>query len=161
MKTLPLDFNFLNARFVIDESSPSGLKTKTGRNVGYKNKEGYWKTTIKKKQYAVHRIIYVLRTKEDPKDLEVHHVVFLDNSGELIATTTSNNRLARRSHRGSSRYKGVHWFKPRNRWKSQLRVNGKIIHSRTFKTEQEAALDYNEACEKYVEEKYWVLNNVK
>lgn len=161
METLPLDFAFLNARFVVDNSSPSGLKTKTGKNVGYKNKQGYWKTNINKKQYSVHRIIYVLKTKEDPKNLEIHHVNFLDNSGELVTATASNNRLARRSHRGSSKYKGVYWFKPRNRWKSQLRINGKIIHSRTFKTEEEAALDYNEACKKYVEQKYWVLNNVE
>ena len=109
----------------------------------------------------MHRIIYVLKTGEDPKNTEIHHVNFLDNKGELVKTTTSNNRLARRSHRGTSKYKGVYWFKPRNRWKSQLCVNGKVVHSRTFKTEEEAARDYNEACKKYVEEKYWVLNDVK
>ena len=41
METLPLDFEFLKTRYVFDSSSPSGLKNKAGKNVGYKNKQGY------------------------------------------------------------------------------------------------------------------------
>jgi hypothetical protein len=38
----------------------------------------------------------------------------------------------------SSRFRGVSWETAKQRWRSQVRVNGKTAFSRLFRTEQEA-----------------------
>ena len=44
----------------------------------------------------------------------------------------------------SSKYKGVSWYKRRNSWVATIRYNKKTYNLGYFKTEEEAALAYNE-----------------
>ncbi|MDN6063239.1 MAG: AP2/ERF family transcription factor, partial [Staphylococcus simulans] len=48
-----------------------------------------------------------------------------------------------------SKYKGVTWRKSRNRWVAQLNFNGKRYYLGSYKSEDEAAIAYNNAVMEY------------
>jgi len=62
------------------------------------------------------------------------------------ATYQQNNRNTGKKKSSSSKYKGVHWNKRRNRWMARLCINYKSITLGQFLTEAEAALAYNRAA---------------
>ena len=77
-KPLPA-LELLYHHFEIDKNSPSKLRWKspTARRVkkgdvaGRKNDEGYWEVSLHSVRYKVHRIIYYMKTKEDPMDFDI------------------------------------------------------------------------------------------
>eukprot|EP00984_Skeletonema_dohrnii_P021697 scaffold10886_cov72-Skeletonema_dohrnii-CCMP3373.AAC.2 len=50
---------------------------------------------------------------------------------------------------GASKYKGVFFYKPMNKWKAQIRINGKVRHIGCYESEEAAAVDYARAVFKY------------
>ncbi len=50
------------------------------------------------------------------------------------------------SRGGSSQYKGVTWDKARQKWRAQIRINGKSICIGRFAVEEDAAEAYNAAA---------------
>lgn len=71
---------------------------------------------------------------------------FCQKNNLRICTKSQNcsNRTAIIS--GKSKYKGVSWSKAHKLWLAQIAVNGKNKNLGRFKTEEEAALKYNEAA---------------
>jgi len=75
----------------------------------------------------------------------------LDNQKtNLRLCTNSSNRAnsAKMSGRSSS-YKGVTWDKNRSKWKTAIKVNGKMINAGRFDDEILAAKTYDELALKY------------
>lgn len=69
-----------------------------------------------------------------------------------ICTATDNLRNKGRvvyRNRGSSKYKGVSWYKRDHKWMAQLRVKGKHIHLGYFDNEEQAAIAYDSAAKKH------------
>jgi HNH endonuclease/AP2 domain len=96
-----------------------------------------------KKTY-LHRCIM-----KTPKGLDTDHINGdkLDNRREnLRITTRSQNNMNQKKTRGTSKYKGVHWHNQRNKWKAEIKINGKAKYLGLFLTEYEAAMAYNEAA---------------
>jgi len=48
----------------------------------------------------------------------------------------------------TSRYKGVHWYRNYQKWRAQIRHNGKCIHLGYFASEDVAAHEYNLAAQR-------------
>lgn len=73
----------------------------------------------------------------------------LDNRREnlRICTAAENQQNARKTkHPKSSRYKGVHWSRGREKWRAMIRMGGRLKHLGYFDSEIDAARSYNEAA---------------
>lgn len=57
-----------------------------------------------------------------------------------------NMRNRRKNKPGSSKYKGVYFYKPLNKWNAQIEIKGKKIHLGYYQDEIEAAKAYNLAA---------------
>ena len=110
----------------------------------------YWQiriTTDKTRHYYAHRIVYALQTGEDPGELQVDHIIGLEEPLKLrLATHAQNNANQKPNKGGSSRYKGVTWHKRAEKWQAQIMVNNKKIYLGCFNDEEEAAAAYNVAA---------------
>jgi hypothetical protein len=87
----------------------------------------------------------------------------LDCRRENLVLRTITQRLAsarkRKTHNGtpcSSQYKGVSWNPTRNKWKAQIKAEGKVRHLGFFQDEAVAAETYDEAARKYFGEHAWL-----
>lgn len=86
-----------------------------------------------------------------PNNLLIDHA-----DGNGLNCQKNNMRFATRSQNGmnrnkqksktSSKYKGCSWVASRNKWQSNIQINGKLITLGRFKTEIEAAITYNMAA---------------
>lgn len=88
-----------------------------------------------------------------PKYLFVDHI-----NGDGLDNRKVNLRLCyhwenianQRMHKNNtSGYKGVHWSKEKNKWKSEIKVNYKNIHLGYFDDKIEAARTYDKASKIY------------
>lgn len=165
MKILPLPpLELLNEYLEVDETSPSGLRwkkvkitnqKKPGDVAGYLRKpSGYWFVGIKTdktRQYPAHRIVFYLKTKEDPGFNIIDHIEDTTNPLELrIATPSQNGANSKKwKKETSSQYKGVTWRRDIKKWRARINVNQKRIELGYFKDEAEAAKAYNGAAVKY------------
>lgn len=117
-----------------------------GEVAGHYNKvHKYLEVRLDGKLYKGHRIIYKIATGDD-SDLVIDHIdgdVGNNRPDNLRTATLQENarNSKKRSRKYSSKYKGVSYSK--GYWYSWLTVDD-VATSNRFKTEIEAALDYNE-----------------
>ena len=97
-------------------------------------------------------VIYMHREiMKTPNDIEVdhqdHNGLNCQKSNMRNCSIQENNRNARKTnlHR-SSKYKGVHWRKSKQRWNPSITYNGKLKYLGLFSSEIEAAFAYNRAA---------------
>jgi hypothetical protein len=176
MKILPLPpLEFLEEYFKVDKTSPSGLRwkklqapcqKKPGDVAGGHSHKGYWKVSITYKgvKYSLrtHRIVVFLKTKIDPEQNQVDHIIGKSDNTEVRTATPSQNGANSKkwNKKTSSIYKGVYWNTGCNKWLAKIGVNRKRIHLGVFACEKEAAKAYNRAAIKYFGE-FARLNNIE
>lgn len=73
-------------------------------------------------------------------ELVVNHKDFnrLNNNVENLEIVTSRENTNKKHLKSSSKYTGVSWHKNRNKWQSQILINGKVKHLGYFINELEA-----------------------
>ena len=71
----------------------------------------------------------------------------LDNQRKnLRPATGAQNAQNRAKFNGTSRFKGVFWFKRDSRWAAQVKINGRSTHLGYFVDEVKAARAYDQAA---------------
>lgn len=109
--------------------------------------KGYVTLTINYKHYFLHRIIAMAFLGLDitnPKSYIDH----IDRNP--LNNNVSNLRIvSHQQNTFNTNAKGCSWHKARNKWRSEIKLNGKYIHLGLFNTEEEARNAYLTAKEKY------------
>lgn len=147
----------LKKLFYIDSSIPEGIRWRisSGRRVkkdsaaGCKQNTGYYQTGINGKRYSNHRIIYSIYNNTNLTSEQI--VDHLDRCPQnnnptnlRIVSETENQRNQTKRKNTSSKYIGVSFKKPANKFNAQIGVNGKLIYLGLFSYELEAAKAYND-----------------
>jgi hypothetical protein len=127
----------------------NGPKNRKGKAVGCKNKRGYIRVRFKGEDYQYHRIAWAIghNTLEVPPILDHTNGDRSDNRlYNLRAATSQQNNFNCKSKRNG--LKGASFYKRKNKWQSQIRINGKSKHLGFFDTEIEAHEAYCRAAKK-------------
>lgn len=66
-----------------------------------------------------------------------------------VCTRAENQRNKSKPKNNKSGYKGVSWSLPRNKWRADIRLNGKTSNLGFFNTKEEAYNAYVKACVEY------------
>jgi hypothetical protein len=121
-----------------------------GKIAGHVSVKGHVHLMINKRRFYAHRLAWLYMTGTYPSE-DVDHIngVKSDNrfSNLREASRTENNYNRKIQRNNKVGVKGVYPHK--DRFKSQLVVDGKIKHIGVFKTVEEAQAAYQEAVKKY------------
>ena len=124
-------------------SSPLSRK-KVGDRAGWLDPSGYRYISLKGKRYIEHRVIYLLHNPDwDINDgtQQIDHInrVRDDNRIENLRLVTNQENAFNRNARGYT------WYKPYQKWHSQIEINGTKKHLGFFDYKTDARLAYLEA----------------
>lgn len=113
-----------------------------GDLAGCYSPDGYFRVRFAGNLYLNHRLIWFLKTGEDPGDREVDHINLnrSDNrwTNLRLASPSSNMHNMRLLKRNKSGAKGVCWCKTMNKWRAYATVNYKQYRFGYFSTIKEA-----------------------
>lgn len=111
---------------------------------------GYYRISLSKnnnrKSFLVHQLLAMAFLNHTPcgHKLVVDHINDnkLDNRLENLRLISQRENAYRTQGNYSSQYKGVGWSLEKNKWRSYIRVDGKIKHLGYFKCELAASVAY-------------------
>lgn len=130
-------------------------KAKAGSIAGTLNNKGHLICRVDRVIYYVHRLIWLHYFGETPPELIDHA------NGKRDDNRVSNLRPADYCEnlwnrgampRNKSGVKGAHYSKAERKWKSSIRVRGRVIHLGYFETSEEAGAAYAAAAARYHQE---------
>ena len=102
----------------------------------------------------VHKLVAIAFLNHNPcgHTLVVDHINHdrQDNNVENLRITTQRGNCSNRKVKGSSKYVGVSWIKGRNKWQSNIMINGKENHLGYFTNELEASNAYQEKLKEVI-----------
>ena len=115
-----------------------------------KTSKGYISVNINKKMYPLHRLIYKYHNEDWDITYSNNNVIDhininpLDNRIEnlRLVNKSQNNRNQKKKQNCSSEYRGVSWYKPSNKWRASICIDGISNHLGHFDTQEEAAEVY-------------------
>lgn len=118
-------------------------KQKIGEVVGSKDAKGYVIIRFAGKQYKAHRLAWLVIHGSWPKG-EIDHI-----NGEVSDNRITNLRDVPKSINQQNRRAVKGYYKDGNRWRAQIRANGKCFRLGCYGTEAEAHAAYLRAKEDY------------
>ncbi len=125
-------------REVFDYKEGNLVRKTTGKIVGTLRADNYIQIGLDYKIYLAHRLIWIYHNGGIPEDLEIDHID-RDKSnnclGNLRLVTKSQNQF-------NTNAKGYCFSKRDNKWRAQIRREGKVTFIGLFKTEEEARQAY-------------------
>ena len=119
------------------------------RNYTWHNRAGYYSGQINKERISVHQYVWFLKTGEKVKgtNITLDHINRNRADNRFCnlrkATPQQNalNQTKQKTFNGrpvTSKYIGVSFDRVRNKWRANLKVNGKLITLGRFLTEEQA-----------------------
>lgn len=122
-----------------------------GSVAGRINDHGYLKVWAFKRNWLVHRILFLLRNKEWPKKFLDHkNGIRTDNRAENLREASASENKCNCSHykKSATKYKGIHFLKDSLKWRVVIMKNYQSFHIGYFKNLDDAILSRNEALKK-------------
>jgi len=107
------------------------------------NTEGYIQIKLGKKSYQSHRLIMMAFVGESDKEVDHINRIKTDNRFENLRYVTPSENNWNRDYVDNA--KGYSLF--RNKWRSRIRINGKLKYLGGFDNEQDARQAYLDARE--------------
>jgi hypothetical protein len=103
----------------------TGQRSKIGQRVGFLAKTGYFSTSIKKRSFLIHRLIFLMFYGYLPKQVDHINSNRADNTIENLreADNTTNQWNVKIQKNNTSGYKNVNWVKKDKRYKVEITVN--------------------------------------
>ena len=150
-----MDFNelfyykdgFLRNKF---SRNPMAMKDSVA---GTLHHSGYYQVQVDGKLYMVHRVIWCMFNGDIPDGHEIDHINHIRDDNRLenlrVVTKQGNKRNRSRNKSNTSGVIGVSRYNPRNKWQSQIKVDGKNIHLGFYDDFDEAVKVRKEAEVKY------------
>tara|TARA_R110000823_G_scaffold2797_2_gene11159 strand:+ start:276 stop:806 length:531 start_codon:yes stop_codon:yes gene_type:complete len=126
------------------------------------NNKGYLLVGLRKnpnrKTIAIHKLVAIEFLNHIPCGLKyvVDHIDNnkLNNNLSNLQIITNRENCCKDLKKGKSKYVGVSWDKSRNKWKSEIRVNGEYKYLGRFDCELQASSAYQVALKDFVNESY-------
>lgn len=142
---LTYDKNTGLVKYVSD--SASGL---AGNIAGYKHSSGYLSISLRRKEYLLHRLIWIMVTGEVPNQIDHINHKRDDNRWVNLRNVTNlqNQMNMSLSKNSSSKVNGVRML-PSGKFNAYITVNRKQLNLGTYNTLEEAKLARKEADAKY------------
>ena len=116
-------------------------RIRIGDSVGSKMKSGYLQTGVEKKQWYVHRLIFLYHHGYLPDFVD--HVDGNKSNNRIenlrSASSIENQQNRKIGRQNTSGIKGVCWHKQRQKWQARVKINGKQVSAGLFLTLEEAA----------------------
>ena len=134
------------------ENPAYNCKRLKGKEVGTVDKSGYLAMMVKKKNYKVHQICFLMHHKYKPKMIDHINGIKQDNRISNIRECTSSENGQNRtqlSKNNTSGYKGICLCKRSNKWNATILYKGVRKSLGYYENKEDAATAYNNACEKY------------
>ena len=138
MKVIPLTQGFVALVDDADFERVSACKWRVRR----KNERTIYAVT----GHGIRMHRFILRLKDPTVQVDHRHRNGLNNQrGNLIKCVNGENQINKPKQKGAftSQYKGVHWDKGTNRFRTQLVVHGRKIYGGSFRDEVPAAVAYD------------------
>jgi len=126
-----------------------------GREAGHLENKGYIRVVINKRAYPIHRVVFLYHHGYLPEFIDHKDGNRSNNLIEnLRACTAADNQhnkkgQSRKWAKITSKWKGVCWLPPRNRWIARIRFDYKLKFLGHFVNEDDAARAYNTAAKIY------------
>ncbi|MCP4059593.1 MAG: HNH endonuclease [Pseudoalteromonas sp.] len=119
--------------------------------VGSRHHTGYLVHTFNKKQYGLHRLVFLHFHGYLPKSIDHFDQDKSNNAiSNLVPSDATHNGMNRRLNKNNtSGVVGVVFDKRRDKWKAQIKVNGKQISIGSFTDKDKAITARKEAEHKY------------
>ena len=116
-------------------------RAKVGGEVGSVNSEGYILTTVNRKPYRAHRLVFLMHKGYLPKFLDHINGDRQDNRIENLrpVSLAQNSQNRNISIKNKSGYKGVFWAKATKKWRGQVKCNGESLYLGDYHDIEEAA----------------------
>lgn len=139
-----------NDLFYYDETSPSGLRNKTGRRKakinepsGWLSPAGYYMIEYKNVTYRCHRIIFEMLVRPLDENEQIDHINGVKSDNRLsnlrVVTASLNGKNRAKRSNNTSGTTGIYFLSGKDRWVAKWKtIDGKQKH-KYFKSKEGAA----------------------
>jgi len=153
-------FEYKNGELYWKKSNTRG-PIKAGSIAGSRTNTGYLKVSLKGKSYRVHRITYELHKGTIPNNSYIDHIDRnkMNNNIENLRLANFQENVFNREANNNSRLgiKGVSWVPKRNKYHTQIMINGKQNFIGYFDSIKAASEAYEKAAKRLHGEFYYGL----
>lgn len=112
-------------------SIPKG-KMSPGSIAGCIKKDGYVYVGFKNAKIMAHRIIWEMHNGKIPEGMEIDHINHTRDDNRIenlrVVTHSENNRNISKASNNKSGYTGVSYEKTRDKWRSSIQINRKLLN---------------------------------